>query len=85
VSPSAQSGAQQPGGGIVLPSLYRLFGVRTIIGIWWAVGTPYTYVRKTLMEQIQKFLGHAKLETTQLSAESSTAMMPESSQRARSR
>jgi len=37
------------------------------------------------MEQIQKFLGHAKLETTQLSAESSTAMMPESSQRALSR
>jgi site-specific recombinase XerD len=34
------------------------------------------------IEQIQKFLGHAKLETTQLYAESSTAMMRESYQRA---
>jgi len=37
------------------------------------------------MEQRQKFLGHAKLETTQLYAESSTAMMQESYQRALSR
>lgn len=34
------------------------------------------------IEQIQKFLGHAKLETTQVYAESSTAMMRESYQRA---
>src|SRR6266481_7494452 len=34
------------------------------------------------IEQIQKFLGHSKLETTQVYAESSTAMMRESSQRA---
>jgi integrase/recombinase XerD len=34
------------------------------------------------IEQIQKFLGHAKLETTQLYAESSTVMMQESYQRA---
>jgi integrase/recombinase XerD len=37
------------------------------------------------IEQMQKFLGHSKLETTQLYAESSTAMMRESSQRARAR
>jgi len=37
------------------------------------------------IEQIQKFLGHAKLETTQVYAESSTAMMRESYQRALSR
>jgi integrase/recombinase XerD len=37
------------------------------------------------IEQIQKFLGHSKLETTQLYAESSTAMMRESYQRALSR
>ena len=37
------------------------------------------------IEQIQKFLGHSKLETTQLYAESSTAMMQESYQRALSR
>ena len=37
------------------------------------------------IEQRQKFLGHAKLETTQLYAESSTEMMRESSQRALSR
>jgi integrase/recombinase XerD len=37
------------------------------------------------IEQIQKFLGHAKLETTQVYAESSTEMMRESSQRALSR
>jgi len=30
------------------------------------------------IEQIQKFLGHSKLETTQLYAESSTQMMRES-------
>ena len=36
-------------------------------------------------EQIQKFLGHSKLETTQLYAEASTAMMQESYQRALSR
>jgi len=29
------------------------------------------------IEQIQKFLGHSKLETTQVYAESSTAMMRE--------
>ena len=34
------------------------------------------------IEQIQKFLGHSKLETTQLYAESSTEIMRESSQRA---
>jgi integrase/recombinase XerD len=34
------------------------------------------------IEQIQKFLGHSKLETTQLYAESSTEMMRESYQRA---
>jgi len=37
------------------------------------------------IEQIQKFLGHSTLETTQLYAESSTAMMQESYQRALSR
>jgi site-specific recombinase XerD len=37
------------------------------------------------IEQIQKFLGHSKLETTQLYAQSSTAMMRESYQRALSR
>lgn len=34
------------------------------------------------IEQIQKFLGHSKLETTQVYAESSTAMMRESYQKA---
>jgi integrase/recombinase XerD len=34
------------------------------------------------IEQIQKFLGHAKLETTQIDAESSAAMMKESYQKA---
>jgi integrase/recombinase XerD len=34
------------------------------------------------IEQIQKFLGHSKLETTQVYAESSTEMMRESYQRA---
>jgi integrase/recombinase XerD len=33
-------------------------------------------------EQIQKFLGHSKLETTQVYAESSTEMMRESYRRA---
>jgi integrase/recombinase XerD len=33
------------------------------------------------LEQIQKFLGHSKLETTQIYAESSTAMMKESYQK----
>jgi len=37
------------------------------------------------IEQIQKFLGHSKLETTQLYAESSTEMIRESYQRALSR
>ncbi|MBI3293599.1 MAG: tyrosine-type recombinase/integrase [Deltaproteobacteria bacterium] len=37
------------------------------------------------IEQIQKFLGHAKLETTQVYAESSAEMMRESYQRALSR
>src|SRR5713101_9531930 len=37
------------------------------------------------IEQIQKFLGHSKLETTQLYAESSMEMMRESYQRALSR
>src|SRR5438045_637029 len=37
------------------------------------------------IEQIQKFLGHSKLETTQVYAESSTAMMRESYQRALAR
>jgi site-specific recombinase XerD len=35
-----------------------------------------------LIEQIQKFLGYAKLETTQVYAESSTEMMRESYQQA---
>jgi len=39
----------------------------------------------TLQYEPQKFLGHSKLETTQLYAESSTEMMRESSQRALSR
>ena len=34
------------------------------------------------LEQIQKFLGHSKIETTQIYAESSTAMMKEGYQRA---
>jgi hypothetical protein len=37
------------------------------------------------IEQVQKFLGHSKLETTQLYAESSTEMLRESYQRALSR
>jgi integrase/recombinase XerD len=41
--------------------------------------------REMPIEQIQKFLGHSKLETTQVYAESSTAMMRESYQRALSR
>ena len=35
-----------------------------------------------LLEQIQKFLGHSKIETTQIYAESSTEMMKEGFQRA---
>ncbi len=34
------------------------------------------------LEQIQKFLGHSKIETTQIYAESSTEMMKEGFQRA---
>jgi site-specific recombinase XerD len=34
------------------------------------------------IEQIQKFLGHSKLETTQVYTETSTAMLRESYQRA---
>jgi integrase/recombinase XerD len=34
------------------------------------------------LEQIQKFLGHAKLETTQVYAKSTTAMIKESYQKA---
>jgi integrase/recombinase XerD len=34
------------------------------------------------IEQIQKFLGHSKLETTQVYAESTTEMLKESYQRA---
>jgi site-specific recombinase XerD len=34
------------------------------------------------IEQIQKFLGHAKLETTQVYAASTTAMVKESYQKA---
>jgi len=34
------------------------------------------------LEQIQKFLGHAKLETTQVYAESTTAMIKDSYQKA---
>jgi site-specific recombinase XerD len=34
------------------------------------------------LEQIQKFLGHAKLDTTQVYAESTTAMIKESYQKA---
>ncbi len=37
------------------------------------------------IEQMQTFLGHAKLETPQVYAESSTAMLREHSQRAQSR
>ena len=35
-----------------------------------------------LIEQIQKFLGHSKLETTQIYAESTTEMLKESYRRA---
>jgi len=38
--------------------------------------------RGMLLEQIQKFLGHAKLETTQIYAESTPEMIKESYQRA---
>jgi integrase/recombinase XerD len=38
--------------------------------------------RGMLLEQIQKFLGHAKLETTQVYAEATTAMIKESYQKA---
>jgi site-specific recombinase XerD len=38
--------------------------------------------RGMLIEQIQKFLGHSKLETTQMYAESSTEMLRGSYQRA---
>jgi hypothetical protein len=37
------------------------------------------------LEQIQKFLGHAKLETTQIYAESTTEMIKESYRRAMAR
>jgi len=37
------------------------------------------------IKQMQKFLGHSKLETTQLYAESSTEMLRESYQKALSR
>ncbi len=37
------------------------------------------------MEQIQKFLGHAKLETTPVYAESTTAMIKESYEKALAR
>ena len=37
------------------------------------------------IEQMQKFLGHSTLETTQLYAESSTEMLRESSQKALAR
>src|SRR5438309_11938129 len=37
------------------------------------------------IKQVQKFLGHSKLETTQVYAESSTAMLRESYQKALSR
>jgi integrase/recombinase XerD len=38
--------------------------------------------RGMLLGQIQKFLGHAKLETIQVYAESTTAMIKECSQKA---
>ena len=38
--------------------------------------------REMPLEQIQKFLGHAKLETTQLYAESTTKMLTESYRKA---
>jgi site-specific recombinase XerD len=38
--------------------------------------------RGMLLEQIQKFLGHSKLETTQIYAESTPEMIQESSQKA---
>jgi integrase/recombinase XerD len=38
--------------------------------------------RGTPLDQIQRFLGHAKLETTQMYAESSPGMIQESYQRA---
>jgi site-specific recombinase XerD len=41
--------------------------------------------RGTAIEQIQKFLGHSKLETTQIYAESSAEMINESHQRALSK
>jgi hypothetical protein len=46
---------------------------------------PYADSICTSEQQMHKCLGHSKLETTQLYAESSTAMMRESLQRALSR
>jgi integrase/recombinase XerD len=46
---------------------------------------PTLLERGMPIEQMQKFLGHSKLETTQLYAESSTEMLRESYQRALSR
>jgi site-specific recombinase XerD len=45
----------------------------------------YPYLLGMPSEQIQKFLGRSKLETTQLYAESSTEILRESYQRALSR
>ena len=40
------------------------------------------YFSNRLLEQIQQFLGHTKLETTELYAASTTAMIKESYQKA---
>lgn len=47
------------------------------------VQLPTTLLERGMpIEQIQKFLGHSKLETTQIYAESTTAMLKDSYRRA---
>jgi integrase len=49
----------------------------------WAANLATTLLDRGMpLEQIQKFLGHAKLETTQIYAETSTERIKESYQRA---
>jgi site-specific recombinase XerC len=49
----------------------------------WAANLATTLLDRGMpLEQIQKFLGHAKLETTQMYAETSTERIKESYQRA---
>ena len=47
-----------------------------------AADDPDVLVRGMPIDQIQKFLGHAKLETTQVYAESTTEMIKESYRKA---